>query len=170
MLAWILLAIAILLTGFGVAGFTGAPYVPVLKRDHDALLKMADLKPGQTLIDLGAGDGYLLRAAARRGIHGIGYEINPIMVIVAKILCFRYRKLIQVHLADFWHLTTPPADAIYVFLIPRLMTKLDHKLTAEIHQPTKVVSYAFEIPDKRVTAKTTSAFLYEYGGAPSNLK
>jgi hypothetical protein len=164
---WILLALAILITGFGVAGFTGAPYVPVLKRDHEALLKLADLKPGQTLIDLGAGDGYLLRAAARRGIRGIGYEINPVMVIVAKILCFRHRKLVQVHLADFWHLATPPGDAIYVFLIPRLMSKLDHKLAAEIKRPTKVISYAFEIPGKQPKLATANAFLYEYGSHPN---
>ncbi len=163
MVAWILLGLAIAITGFGVAGFTGAPYVPVLKRDHDALLRLAGLKAGQMLIDLGAGDGYLLRAAARRGIRGVGYEINPIMVIVAKIACFRYRKLIQVHLADFWHLNIPAADAIYVFLIPRLMTKLDHKLTAEIKRPTNVISYAFEIPHKQAKSKTSNAFLYEYG-------
>jgi SAM-dependent methyltransferase len=149
---------------FAIAGRMGAPYVPILKRDSDALFKLAELKPGQTIIDLGCGDGRMLRTAASQGIHGIGYEINPFMVIVAKIVCWRYRKLVTIHLANLWRTDLPPADAIYVFLMPQFMERLDHRLQEQIHQPTKVVSFAFAIPGRPTSAHNKNTFVYEYTG------
>ena len=58
------------------------------------------------------GDGRLLRTAASRGIRGIGYEINPLLVLISRLVCWRYRRLITIHLADFWRVQLPPADAI----------------------------------------------------------
>ncbi|HEY2004478.1 MAG TPA: class I SAM-dependent methyltransferase [Candidatus Saccharimonadia bacterium] len=166
----ILLVLIIIAATFSIASFVGAPYVPILRRDSEALLSLADLKPGQTLIDLGSGDGRLLRAAAARGIRGIGYEINPIMIAISRLVCWRYRHLITIHLADFWQTKLPPADVVYVFLLPKYMLKLDQHLANQIHQPTRLISYAFEIPDKPSLIRTRNTFVYEYGtqiAAPS---
>jgi SAM-dependent methyltransferase len=160
-----LLILIVFLLFFALAGWKGAPYVPILKRESDGFFKLADLKPGQTLIDLGSGDGRLLRAAAKRGVHCIGYEINPIMVLISKIVCWRYRKLVTIHLADMWRADLPPADVIYVFLLPRYMEQLDHWLSQQITRPTRLISYAFEIPSRKPITKTPNTFVYEYGSA-----
>lgn len=158
------LIILILIVGaFAIAGILGAPYLPILRRDTQPLLNLANLTPGQTLIDLGSGDGQLLRAAAVRGIRCIGYEINPIMVLISRVVCWRYRRLVTIHLANFWTATLPPANAIYVFLIPRHMARLDRKLTTEINQPTPVISYVFAIPNRHPTHQAANALVYEYG-------
>jgi 16S rRNA A1518/A1519 N6-dimethyltransferase RsmA/KsgA/DIM1 with predicted DNA glycosylase/AP lyase activity len=122
-----------------------------------------NLKSGQTLVDLGSGDGRLLRAAAQRGIRSIGYEINPFVYLVSLIVTWRYRKLITIHLADFWQTKLPPADAIYVFLIDRLMPKLDQKLTADVSRPTPVVCFVFKIPGRKPISENRNATIYEYG-------
>jgi len=167
----LILLIAILVSAaFALASFVGAPYVPILRRDSEALLGLAGLQPGQTLIDLGSGDGRLLRAAAARGIHCVGYEINPIMVLISKVVCWRYRRLITIRLADFWKADLPPADVIYVFLLPKYMTKLDHHLTSQVHQPTRLISYAFEIPGRPTVAGNNNTFVYEYAPAKAGLK
>lgn len=164
MAGWILLALAILGSGFAIAGYTGAPYVPILKKDHDELIKLAGLKPGQTIVDLGAGDGYLLRAAARQGIFGIGYEINPVMVAVGMLACFPCRKYVRIHFGDFWKIPTPTADAIYIFLIPKMMARLDQKLTAELTRPTVVITYAFPFPHRKPVVSTKSIYVYQFPG------
>ena len=148
---------------FGLGAILGAPYLPILRRDSTKLLDLAALKPGDTLIDLGSGDGRLLRSAAARGIKSIGYEINPMLVLISRIVCWRYRNLVTIHLADFWHATLPPADTIYVFLIERYMQKLDQKLAREIHQPTRVVSFVFELPGRKPIKQNTNTHVYEYG-------
>jgi hypothetical protein len=159
----ILLAVAVT---FAIGGLLGAPYVPIRRRDSGQLLDLAGLKPGQTLVDLGSGDGQLLRLAAARGIRGIGYEINPIMVLVSRLVCWRYRRLVKIHLADLWRSQLPPADAVYVFLMPRFMERLDQKLTAEIKQPTWVISYVFEIPGRQPVRRGAGSLIYEYCSEP----
>jgi hypothetical protein len=163
----LLFSILVVALAFAIAGLLGAPYVPILRRDSQALLKLANLQPGQTLVDLGSGDGRLLRAAAAQGIRGIGYEINPFMVLTSRLVCWRYRRLITIHWANLWHTKLPPADVIYVFLMPRFMTRLNDKLTTELTQPTRVISFAFEMPGRTPTQRNTNTFVYEYG-QPAN--
>ena len=160
MLAVLLLLIVV---PFGVGAFLGAPYVPILKRDSNRILKLAGLKPGQTLIDLGSGDGRLLRAAAAHGVRCIGYEINPYLVLISRIVCWRYRKLVTIHTANIWTTALPPADVIYIFIQDRYTAKLEAKFESEISTPTKVISYVFELPHRKPTHVTHNTFIYEFG-------
>ncbi|MBW3538256.1 hypothetical protein KY386_02060 [Candidatus Parcubacteria bacterium] len=158
----LVLALILIGAGFGLGAVLGAPYLPVLRRDVEALLDLAALKPGEHLIDLGSGDGKLLKAAARRGLRATGYEINPLLYLVSRLNCWRYRRLVTIHLADFWRVPWPPAEAIYVFLIGRYMAKLDRQMQRRLQRPTRVVSYVFEIPGRRPVASTKNAHCYRY--------
>jgi SAM-dependent methyltransferase len=160
---WYLLA-AGLLGGFGIAVFIGAPYVPILRRDYGPLLELAELMPGQTLIDLGSGDGRLLREVAKRGVYAIGYEINPVLYLVSLVVCWRYRKLVSIKLGDYWHVNLPAADIIYVFLLDKYMARLDRKLTSELSRPTRLVSFVFQVPDKTAVRSSRNTFIYDYPG------
>jgi len=140
----------------------GAPYLPTLRNQTDVALKLLDLKKGQTLVELGSGDGRILKAAAKQGIRGIGYELNPLLVIFSRISCFRYRKMVRFHCRNYWHITLPQCDGIYVFLLDRFMPKLDAKIKAELKPPIKLVSYAFKIPKKKVDREKDALFLYKY--------
>lgn len=162
----LLILLAIVLP-FGAGAILGAPYLPILKRDSKRLLELTQLKPGQTLIDLGSGDGRLLHAAAAQGIKCIGYEINPYLVLISRLVCWRYRHLVSIHTADFWRVTLPPADVIYVFGLDRYMARFGQKFEKEITRPTKVVCYIFEIPGRPTVASTSNTHVYEYGRAPS---
>lgn len=156
---WLIVVVALM---FGLGAWLGAPYLPILRRDAEPLLALAGLEPGQTLIDLGSGDGRLLRVAAKQGVIGIGYEINPLLVLISRLVCWRYRRLVTIHLANYWPVTLPPADVIYVFLIQRYMRRLDDKLSRELIGPTRVISLAFKIPGRPIVASTKSAYCYQY--------
>ncbi len=160
MLIYILLALVI---PFGIGAIIGAPYVPILRRDSERILKLAALKPGQTLVDLGSGDGRLLRAAAAQGINCIGYEINPYLVWISRLVCWRYRKLVTIHAADIWRTELPRADVIYVFGLERYMERLERKFNTEITQPTTVISYIFRLPSASPTHQTHNTYTYEFG-------
>jgi SAM-dependent methyltransferase len=164
-----LVLITVVVLAFGLGVIKGAPYVPILRRERTALFDLADLQPGQTILDLGSGDGRLLRAAAARGIRAIGYEINPLLVLISWIVCWRYRHLVQIKLANMWQAKLPPADAIYIFLLDRYMVRLDQKLTAEITRPTKVISHVFEIPGRTPVKQSAMTRIYLYGADPQKL-
>lgn len=148
---------------FGLGSILGAPYLPILRRDREELLDIVDLKPGQTIIDLGSGDGTLLKAAARRGLCAVGYEINPVLCIISYVRCIKYRKLVTIKFGDFWRATLPTADVVYVFLIDRYMAKLEKKLHKDLSVSTKIVSYVFALPNTQPVKTTRNAYIYKMG-------
>ena len=69
MLEWIFLLLnlsfAIFLFFAIIAFLTGAPFVPSTKNTAAAMIRLARIKPGMTIVDLGSGDGRLLFQACR---------------------------------------------------------------------------------------------------------
>jgi hypothetical protein len=63
---------------------------------------------------------------------------------------------------NFWLRELPAADAIFVFLLPKYMPKLDKKVIQQSSKPVKVVSFAFLIRGKEVTAEKDGVYLYTY--------
>lgn len=156
------IALVIVILCFGFVLLFGAPYLPTMSKQIDTAFQLAKLKTGQTIIELGSGDGRVAIAAAKRGANVIAYELNPLLVIFSKLRCFRYRKNIKIIWANFWNVDLPDADIIFTFLLPKYMTKLDKKLSEYKHKPVMFASYAFEIPKKKPFAKKNGVFLYKY--------
>ena len=159
----ILLVICLILICFGGVLLYGAPYVPTLNKQQIIALQLLDLKPGQTLLELGCGDARILKLAAKQGVKGVGYELNPIVYIVAKINTWRYRSLVTIKLGNFWVTNWPQADGVYVFLLDRFMKKLNNKVIQQYNNKhVKLVSYSFNIPNKKPTKIQDGLYLYEY--------
>jgi len=140
----------------------GAPYVPTLSPQVKVALELVDLRADQTLLELGCGDGKVLVAAARQGIQVVGYELNPILALVAWLRTRRYRSQVKIVWGDFWRCSWPPAEAIFVFLLPRYMAKLDKKCARYKYRPIKLVSFAFEVPHKKPVRQKAGLYLYSY--------
>lgn len=159
---WLFLVVWILILLFGFVVFFGAPYLPTLSRQVKTAMELAELKPEQRLLELGCGDGKVLVAAAKQGIHVTGYELNPVLVIVSWVRTIRYRRLVTVKWANFWQVRLPETDVIFVFLLPKYMARLDKKIIQESSKPVKLVSFAFTIPGKVVTTEKDGVYLYAY--------
>jgi 16S rRNA A1518/A1519 N6-dimethyltransferase RsmA/KsgA/DIM1 with predicted DNA glycosylase/AP lyase activity len=156
---YILLFIVIL---FSVVVFFGAPYLPTMKKQADAALDLLDLKPGQTLLELGSGDGRVAVAAAKRGLRVVGYELNPFLVVISLVVTFKYRKKVKIIWGDYWKANWPKADGIYVFLITKYMKKLNTKINDYPYKPVRLASFAFRISNQKPIKKKEGVFLYRY--------
>lgn len=152
--------IVVFVFGFVVA--FGAPYLPTLDAHKKQALKLLALKPGDTLLELGCGDGRILVEAAKQGIKCVGYEINPLLVLTAKWQTRKYRHLVRVRMRNYWGEKLPETDAIFVFLLPKYMKKLNNKIIQEFNKPVKLISVAFEIPGRKPIKQKNGLFLYEY--------
>ena len=64
----------------GFTAFFGAPYVPSRRRDVRRLF-MNDypLRSDDVVLDLGSGDGTVLRVIRQAGARAIGYELHPLL-------------------------------------------------------------------------------------------
>lgn len=116
------------------------------------MLDMADVGPGDYVIDLGSGDGRILIAAARdRGARGIGIEIDPVLVReatanaaaagIADRVTFKAQDLFETPLAE--------ADVVTMFLLPEVNLKLRPRLLAQLKPGARVVSHVFDMGDWR---------------------
>jgi SAM-dependent methyltransferase len=156
---WIAAAV---ITAFGMGALVGAPWLPTFRRETETALDLLDLKPGDTVVDLGSGTGTFLLVAARRGIYGVGYEINPFLHLWSLARTWPQRRYIRLHWRNYWRVELPPADGMYAFLIKRFMGKLDAKLGRELPPGTPVATYTFQIPGRRPEHQKDGVFLYRY--------
>jgi SAM-dependent methyltransferase len=159
-LIWLILGLLFLI--FGMIPLKGAPWLPSLKAHRAAAFDLLGLKPGQTVIDLGCGDGRFLKAAASRGYNAVGYELNPFMYAISWLVTRRYFKRVELHFGDFWKADISQADAVYVFLFDRYMRQLDDKLKKEARPGLKLASHTFKIPGKKPLASQYGVYLYRY--------
>jgi hypothetical protein len=160
---WLSLIAAALVICFGGVLLVGAPYLPTLGPQVQAALELADLQAGDTLLELGCGDGRVLVAAARQGINAVGYELNPLLAALAWLRTRRHRKQVKIIWGDFWQKPWPRAEAIFVFLLPKYMVKLNTKIMQYPNRPIKLVSFAFTIPGLKPTRQKAGVYLYRYG-------
>lgn len=158
----LIIALVVILLFCGVVAF-GAPFLPTLSKRVDDAIELLDLMPGQTFLELGCGDGRLLKAAAAKGIKSVGYELNPLLVVYARLSNWKYRKLVTIRWGNYWTVEWPKADAIYVFLLNPYMSKLHKKVIQYSKNRTlTVVSFAFKITEKEPSKEINSMFQYRY--------
>jgi SAM-dependent methyltransferase len=171
-----LLPAVLVLTGFFLApqpaaaqdltwqAFKGydVPYVPTPVEVVDEMLRLAGLKAGDVLYDLGCGDGRIVIAAAKRyGVKAIGVDIDPLRIqeceanAAAAGLTGKVRFLQQ----DLFETDFRDATVITMYLLTSVNIRLRPKLLADLRPGTRLVSHSFEMgewrPDK-TTVVTTS--------------
>ena len=149
----------IILTCFGLVVFRGAPYVPTLKRQRQqAFDELYKVTSRDVVVDLGSGDGSLLRHAAARGAKAIGYELNPLLVLTSWLLGRQQAKLVTTKWSDFWLEKLPvETTLVYVFINGRDMKRLEKYLRAHVSRskrPLEVISYSFSLPPSLPAQKT----------------
>jgi SAM-dependent methyltransferase len=160
----VIVILAALVLAFGFVVFFGAPYVPSHRSDlDDAFDTLYKVTSRDLLLDLGSGDGIVLRAAARRGASAVGFELNPLLVAVSRLLSRRYPK-VTVRPANMWREHFPERTTlVYAFAVHRDVQKLADKLQHEanrLQRPLHFISYGFEVPTLGKFKKTGAHFLY----------
>lgn len=159
---WLELVGLILVVCFGGVLLYGAPYLPTLRPQLNLALDLAKLKSGETLLELGSGDGRVLLAAAKRGYQAVGIEINPILFLVSKVVTWRYRDLVQVRFGDFFRLKWPDARVIFIFGLDSVVRKLGKKIEQSGRTPIRLISFGFKLPAKVATVTNKGIFVYDY--------
>ncbi len=168
------LSFAIFIFYLCIAFVTGAPFVPSTNPTAQAMIKLAGIKPGMKVYDLGAGDGKLLFLAAREGATAIGLEINPLLVLWVWIKIWIKRVFsksfnpadgVTVRWKNFWKADLSDADVVFVYLLPWRMERLAAKLKKECKPGTLIVSNSFIFPKWKIVRqdKTNHVYVFRVG-------
>jgi SAM-dependent methyltransferase len=136
------------------------PYVPTPQVVVDRMLELARVNAGETVIDLGSGDGrIMIEAASKYGARGFGVEIDPRLVKLsneraAKAGVAERVKFLQ---QDLFKTDFHEANVLTLYLLPDVNLALRPKILAELKPGARVVSHDYAMGDWRPDAEETIA-------------
>jgi hypothetical protein len=154
----------------------GAPFVPTARAKIEALFgsdgllrpgsRRSLLPPGSDtrrlrLIDLGSGDGALLRAATRDAGFGqaTGWEINPFLVGYSRLRSSGRWAREETRWRSLWDAPVAEADVVLIYGAPPIMHELGRKLKAELRPGAVVVSNGYPLPPEALGPPVASVFV-----------
>jgi len=128
----------------------GGPYVPTPHLVVERMLQLALVGPGDTVFDLGSGDGRLvIEAAKRHGARGIGVERDAELVERSRAAAAEARVADRVQFiqGDIFEADLRQASVVTLYLLPAMLLRLSPKLRDELPAGARVVSHDFALED-----------------------
>jgi protein-L-isoaspartate O-methyltransferase len=126
-----------------------APYVVSPQQIVDRMLELADLKPGETVYDLGSGDGRILVTAVQRfRAKAVGIEISDALVESTndRIQKLGLQSDARVVHADFLTVDLSPADVVTMYLATDTNEMVRPNLEKYLKRGARVVSHDYAVP------------------------
>ena len=144
----VILFLFFLLSMFWPPDSPWAPWWRTNSKTAKAIFKLAKIKKGDMVYDLGSGDGTALLTGFKYfGIKGVGIEIDPLRYFISKVRVkiSKAEKNILFERKNFFKTKIKEADLVVVYLVPVTLKKLLPKFKKELKKGTKIVSYVYEM-------------------------
>ena len=148
-------------------------FVPTPQEVVDEMLRLADVKKGDVLYDLGSGDGRIPVTAAKKfGVRAVGIDIDPQRIAEANENAKRngVTSLVTFRNEDLFKANFSEASVVTLYLLPDLNEKLRPKLWAELKPGTRIVSHQFEMgkwtPEKTVEMNGRTIYFWTVPARP----
>jgi hypothetical protein len=150
---------------------TGQPgkdvvWVPTNDGLVERMLTMAKVAPSDLVYDLGAGDGKIAIAAARKfGARAVGVEYNPALAKLGQCLARAegVSDRVRIVQGDIFETNFRDATVITLYLLPELNLRLRPTIL-DMKPGTRVVSHSFLMddwePDERSMTDDGQAYLW----------
>jgi SAM-dependent methyltransferase len=124
------------------------PFVVTPPEVVERMLRIAEVGPGDTLIDLGSGDGRIAIASARRGARALGVDNDPELVRLAAENAKRagVAGRAKFDVRDIFDTDLSGATVVAFYLLPEFNVKLLQRLLA-LEPGTRIVSHDGGIGD-----------------------
>jgi SAM-dependent methyltransferase len=124
------------------------PYVQTPPEIVERMLRMAEVRKGDFLIDLGSGDGRIVIEAAKRGARGMGVDYDGNLVQLASENAERagVADRARFEKMDLFDADLSPASVVSMYLLPNFNEKLLPRLL-RLKPGTRIVSHDGGIGD-----------------------
>lgn len=174
MLYWIvisLLSVMVILSALWmiVPAFYGPPSVPTRMNRIRKALQLANLQPGETVYDLGAGDGrVLLIAASEFHANAVGVEVGPVQCLLIKLRALRSGQTdkIRVKWGSYFKVDLKDADVAFIYATSKETTKLMGHLKNQMKPGSRLVSISADFPEWEPTTIDELELIFLYTMPP----
>lgn len=125
-----------------------APFVPSPTAVVEYMLKLADLKAGEVMFDLGSGDGRTVIIAAKTfGARSVGVELREDLAkkALGTVQENRLEDRVTIVNGDMFNVNLSEADVVYLYLTTSANEKIRPKLESDLKKGARVVSHDYEI-------------------------
>ena len=125
-------------------------YYPTPPETVAEMLRMAEIKKGDVLYDLGSGDGRIpIAAATQYGIRAVGIEIDPKLVAEAEENAVKANvsQLVRFRNEDMFRVNYSEATIVTLYLSEKLNVLLRPKLLTELRPGSHILSHDFRMGD-----------------------
>jgi tRNA A58 N-methylase Trm61 len=125
-----------------------APFVPSPNVVVEYMLKLAGLKEGEVLFDMGSGDGRTVIMGAKDfGARGVGIELRDDL---AKKALFSIHEngldnVVTIVNDDMFNVNLASADVVYLYLTTSANERVKPKLERDLKKGSRIVSHDYEI-------------------------
>jgi predicted RNA methylase len=112
------------------------------------MLQIAELKPGEVLFDLGAGDGRTVIMAAKTfGARAVGVELREDLAkkALSTITENDLTDKVTIVNGDMFEVDLSAADVVFLYLTTSANEKIKPKMENELKNGVRVVSHDYEI-------------------------
>ena len=139
------------------------------------MLTLAQLKPGETLYDLGSGEGRILITAARKfKAKAVGIELSPELCKAAMVhvKALRLEDQIRIIHGNLLKVDLSPADVVTIYLLTASNDLLRPNLERDLKPGARVVSHDYQIRGwkpsvvEKVEAEGRARTIYVYEIGP----
>lgn len=176
LIGFLLLALILGFFFFAIDTFLDLPYVATKREKIATIIKLAGIKPKETVVDLGSGDGRLLFAAAQKGARAVGYEVNPYLVILTRLkyqflkrnIIRSYKKTfigpVTVYRQSLWQADLKKANIIFVYGRGKTMKRFEDFVFKNARKGTRIIvntDLTKPFPTKRPLKSENGIFLYK---------
>lgn len=155
LLQFFVLILVVFMLHWHIVALTSVPWVRTPRWKTKRMFELAELKPGERVVDFGSGDGSTVIDAARDfGASGHGVETQWSLCGVARLrsralgLSDRTRFL----RGDIFKVEMPEADVVFSYLFPEVNARLEPLLKNRYPSGTRVVSRTFAFPSLELVA------------------
>ncbi len=127
-----------------------APFDPTPQEVVERMLGLAGVKEGDVVYDLGAGDGRIVVAAAKKyGVRAVGFEIDPGLVKLARerIRDEELEHLVEIRQENFLSADLSGATVVTLYLSQDGNLAVRPALMNQLKPGSRVVSYTFDMGD-----------------------
>jgi hypothetical protein len=125
----------------------GVPSVYLTKHQLKGIFENVKLDRNASLIDLGCGDGRVLRMFEKQGVRKlVGYEVNWWGILRGRVINYFIKSKVKIKCKSFFSISLSEFDVVFCYLLPSCLERLELKFKNELKSGAMIISYGFSIP------------------------